>query len=282
MPVNTEPMLWAAVAAVFFTVLTLCVAILVLFINRADTDEKTTQSVLEQRTDWYKIILYGIAGVVFWVGFATYLNMPGAGFAILLVLTGLGYFQQKKSQNEVVFAFDEELPTLLTRWANDMASGRSFDRAVEMSFPDASPSVRPVLSAILPQISENPIAAFQAAQIRMERQGVDSEAFRMVVAVVSAGSQAGKLGPALTKLASTLQEIENLKLMVRKETESGRRNVNIMVAGGALIAVLFNLAKPPMLGDIPTTPQSQLLFAAAIALLAGAWVGGYYVSRTKV
>ena len=282
MPVNAESMFWAAVVAVFVTALTLCAAALVLVINRSNTDAKTTQSVLEQRIDWSKVILYGVAGVVFWVGFSAYLDMPTAGFAILLVVTGLGYFQQKKSQNEAVFAFDDELPTLLTRWANDMASGRSFDRAVEMSFPDASPAVRPVLSAILPQIGENPIAAFQAAQIRIERQGVDSEAFRMVVAVVSAGSQAGKLGPALTKLASTLQEIENLKLMVRKETEAGRRNVNIMVGAGALIAVLFNLAKPPMLGDLPPTPQSQLIFAAAIALLAGAWVGGYYVSRTKV
>ena len=274
--------LLSAVFACFFASVLGLVTLFNYFAENLDTTAAAGPTVLDPRLSMAKLALYFAAGLVVGVVLAVQLDMPLVGVLVFLGAGVMGVFHQKKAQNELRYALDDALPTVLTRWSNDMASGISFDRAVEASFIDCKPAIRPVLSAILPQLAEDPAIAFQAALRRMEDKGTSTEAFAMVVAVVATGSRAGKLGPALASLSEKLQEIENLKLILRKETESGRRNVMIMVVAGAVIAVLMNVVTPSTLQDVPPTPQSELVFIASLMCFFVAYVAGYLFSRTKV
>ncbi|KAJ55877.1 hypothetical protein ACMU_08905 [Actibacterium mucosum KCTC 23349] len=281
---NADNPLWLIVGVVgcFLATAAILSLLFQLYRDRAEETAAEDNSLMNPKVSILGLLIYGILGAAAFFVLAVPLQMPFVGLVAFVGALVIGFFQQEKARREAIFKFEEGLPTLLARWSNDMAGGLSFDRAVQASYADATPLIRQILAAILPKLGEDPVSAFQDAQMRMERRGVRSEAFAMVVAVVSAGARAGKLGPALASVSEALQDVENLKLKVAKESESGRRNVALMMGLGVLIAIAVNVIELP--GDEKAAPTvvSQIMFGMSIAMVVGAWIAAYLVSRSKV
>lgn len=192
------------------------------------------------------------------------------GLPLMFVVTGIGRY---RAQLEVVF------PSALQQVANEMAAGRSLERALE----EISKSALKPADAELGALHRKVVALGMERALEDTAKILQVKSFSLAAAVLNVGSkQGGNLVQALKQLSTTLVEIQRLNRKIRTASENGRRVLLILSICSLLFPVFWYAYGPMKFEVVWNHPIGQGLLALAFLIWLIAVGLAIAVMRVKV